>query len=69
MAAMIVLGQIKARMAGVMILKGHRGVSCSVINMRDYVFPSAFEGFGLALTEAMSAGLPVVAYNLDSRIT
>lgn len=27
-----------------------------------FVFPSAYEGFGLALTEAMSAGLPVVAY-------
>lgn len=25
-------------------------------------FPSAFEGFGLAMTEAMSAGIPVVAY-------
>lgn len=27
-----------------------------------FVFPSAFEGFGLAPAEAMSAGLPVVAY-------
>ena len=27
-----------------------------------FAFPSAFEGFGLAMTEAMSAGLPVVAY-------
>ncbi len=27
-----------------------------------FAFPSAHEGFGLAMTEAMSAGLPVVAY-------
>lgn len=27
-----------------------------------FAFPSAFEGFGLAMAEAMSAGLPVVAY-------
>lgn len=27
-----------------------------------FVFPSSYEGFGLALTEAMSMGLPVVGY-------
>lgn len=28
-----------------------------------FVFPSAYEGFPLAMTEAMSAGLPVVGFN------
>ena len=27
-----------------------------------FVFPSGYEGFGLAITEAMSIGLPVLAY-------
>ena len=27
-----------------------------------FAFPSAYEGFGLAMTEAMSAGIPAVAY-------
>lgn len=27
-----------------------------------FAWPSAYEGFGLAMTEAMSAGLPVVAF-------
>ena len=27
-----------------------------------FAFPSAYEGFGLALVEAMSAGLPAVAF-------
>lgn len=27
-----------------------------------FVFPSAYEGFGLAMTEAMSAGLPVIGF-------
>ena len=32
------------------------------INADIFAFPSAYEGFPLAMTEAMSAGLPVVAY-------
>lgn len=32
------------------------------MNADIFAFPSAYEGFGLALTEAMSAGLPVIGY-------
>ena len=36
-------------------------------NLADvFVFPSAMEGFGLAVAEAMSSGLPVVASNRGS---
>jgi glycosyltransferase involved in cell wall biosynthesis len=38
-----------------------------VLNLADvFVFPSALEGFGLAVAEAMSCGLPVVASNRGS---
>ena len=33
-----------------------------LLKAKIFVFPSAFEGFGLAMTEAMSAGLPVIGY-------
>ena len=44
-------------------LKGNSSDIYSHYKASDiFAFPSAFEGFGLAMTEAMSAGLPVVAY-------
>ena len=33
-----------------------------LLKSKIFAFPSAHEGFGLAMTEAMSAGLPVIAY-------
>ena len=33
-----------------------------LLKAKLFVFPSAFEGFSLAMTEAMSAGLPVIGY-------
>lgn len=44
-------------------LRGNAEEVLSVYRNSDiFAFPSAFEGFPLAMTEAMSAGLPVVAY-------
>ena len=41
-----------------------RGATDNVLDVYNkaaiFAFPSAYEGFGLALTEAMSAGLPAV---------
>lgn len=37
-------------------------ISEKYIHADVFAFPSAYEGWGLALTEAMSAGLPVVAF-------
>ena len=43
-----------------------RGATDNVLDVYNkaaiFAFPSAYEGFGLALTEAMSAGLPVIGY-------
>ena len=44
-------------------LKGNTKKVIDVYKNADiFAFPSAFEGFCLAMTEAMSAGLPVIAY-------
>ena len=44
-------------------LKGNAEHVIDVYKKADiFAFPSAFEGFPLAMTEAMSAGLPVIAY-------
>ena len=43
------------------VFKGTTDDVASVLQTGDvFVFPSAFEGFGLTLAEAMSMGLPVV---------
>ncbi|MBO5284722.1 MAG: glycosyltransferase, partial [Alphaproteobacteria bacterium] len=39
-----------------------------LLNASVCAFPSAFEGFGLALTEAMAAGLPVIGFNYCSGV-
>ena len=33
-----------------------------------FAFPSAFEGFGLALVEAMSSGLPCIGYKTTTAV-
>lgn len=49
-----------------------RGVSTNIkqeLQKADiFAFPSSFEGFGLALTEAMAVGLPVVGYKNCSAV-
>ena len=49
------------------ILPGYRADAASFMVMFDvFVMPSRYEGYGLALTEAMSLGLPVVCHKIDS---
>lgn len=48
---------------GRVTLKGTtRAINDEYLSSDIFAFPSAYEGFGLAMTEAMSAGLPVVAF-------
>lgn len=50
-------------------LKGPTNDVPSVLQQGDiFAFPSAYEGFGLALGEAMSMGLPVVGYRSCSAV-
>ena len=52
-----------------MFFKGTTSNIFSVLREADiFAFPSAFEGFGLALAEAMSVGLPVIGYRSCSAV-
>ncbi len=48
-------------------LPGYRKDAASLIGLFDlFVMPSRYEGYGLALTEAVSAGVPVFCNRIDS---
>ena len=52
-----------------MFFRGTTSNVFSVLSEGDiFAFPSAFEGFGLALAEAMSVGLPVIGYRSCSAV-
>ena len=54
----------KHRLEKQVILAGTtNNVTEELLKASIFVFPSAYEGFPLAMTEAMSAGLPVVGFN------
>ena len=43
--------------------QGHKAIITVVVQVSDiFAFPSFWEGFGLALAEGMSAGLPAVGF-------
>lgn len=46
-------------------LPGGSDVPALLANSNIFVLPSRYEGFGLALVEAMAAGLPVIASDID----
>ena len=53
----------RKRLSERIFFKGTTDDVASVLQTGDiFVFPSAFEGFSLALTEAMSMGLPAIGY-------
>ncbi len=52
-----------------MLLKGSTNDVPDVLRQGDiFAFPSAYEGFGLSLAEAMSMGLPAVGYKSCSAV-
>lgn len=53
----------KSRLQNRVFLKGTTNQVQDVLKQADiFAFPSAFEGFGMALAEGMSVGLPAVGY-------
>lgn len=53
-------------LGGVVVFAGKRQNIPSLLGMTDiFLFPSVAEGFGIALLEAMAAGLPVVASRVE----
>ncbi|MBU2541470.1 MAG: glycosyltransferase [Candidatus Omnitrophica bacterium] len=50
----------------VMFLEDRRDIAEIMAASDIFVFPSLYEGFGIALVEAMAVGLPIIASDIDS---
>ena len=59
----------ESSLEGNVFLKGHcndKEVGSLLQSSRVFMFPSLFEGWGLAVAEALASGLPVVAYDIPA---